>query len=159
MTDDSIIRQRLARAHTKVEIMRYFGYQALTNFLHGKQPGPDASIGKLFWSEYHQAVTELSVDILGADTMVPTGQAPQTAFRTDQPGSPNDTANWVGVFYNARAGTIYAGTSQVQKGIVASRSWACRRSLGSTAARGTPSPATAEWSRRTGRSCRPHATA
>ena len=117
-TNDPIIRQRLARAHTKVEIMRYFGYRALTNFLHGKQPGPDASIGKLFWSEYHQEVTELSVDILGADAMVPTGQAPQTAFRTDQPGSPNDTANWVGVFYNARAGTIYAGTSQVQKGIV-----------------------------------------
>ncbi len=60
----------------------------------------------------------MSVDILGAEAMVPTGQAPQTAFRTDQPGSPNDTANWVGVFYNARAGTIYAGTSQVQKGIV-----------------------------------------
>ena len=117
-TDDPIIRQRLARAHTKVEIMRYFGYRALTNFLQGKQPGPDASIGKLFWSEYHQELTELSVDILGADAMVPSGQAPQTAFRTDQPGSPNDTANWVGVFYNARAGTIYAGTSQVQKGIV-----------------------------------------
>ena len=117
-TDDPIIRQRLARAHTKVEIMRYFGYRALTNFLQGKQPGPDASIGKLFWSEYHQELTELSIDILGADAMVPAGQAPQTAFRTDQPGSPNDTANWVGVFYNARAGTIYAGTSQVQKGIV-----------------------------------------
>ncbi len=117
-THDPIIRQRLARAHTKVEIMRYFGYKALTSFLQGKQPGPDASIGKLFWSQYHQEVTELSVDILGADAMTPAGQAPQTAFRTDQPGSPNDTANWVGVFYNARAGTIYAGTSQVQKGIV-----------------------------------------
>ena len=118
VTDDPIIRQRLASAQTKVEIMRYFGYKALTNFLHGKQPGPDVSIGKLFWSQYHQEITELSVDILGPDALVPTGAGPQTAFGVDRPGSPNDSANWVGVFYNARAGTIYAGTSQVQKGIV-----------------------------------------
>ena len=118
VTDDPIIRQRLAKAHTKVEIMRFFGYRALTSFLAGKQPGPDASIGKLFWSEYHQEITELAVDILGADALTPSGQAPQTVFRFDAHGAPNDSANWVGVFYNARAGTIYAGTSQVQRGIV-----------------------------------------
>ena len=117
-TDDPLIRQRLARAHTKVEIMRFFGYRALTSFLQGKQPGPDASIGKLFWSEYHKEITELAVDILGAEAMTPSGQTPQTAFRFDAHGAPNDSANWVGVFYNARAGTIYAGTSQVQRGIV-----------------------------------------
>ena len=116
--EDPVIRQRLARAHTKVEIMRFLGYRALTNFLNGTIPGADASIGKLFWSHHHQEVTELAVDILGADALVPTGQTPQRAFAVDAPGSPNDSANWVGVFYNARAGTIYAGTSQVQKGIV-----------------------------------------
>ncbi len=118
LTQDPHIRQRLARAHTSVEIMRYAGYKALTSFLNGKQPGADASTGKLFWSQYHQEITELAVDILGADAMTPTGQGPHGAFRFDAPGAPNDSANWVGVFYNARAGTIYAGTSQVQKGIV-----------------------------------------
>jgi alkylation response protein AidB-like acyl-CoA dehydrogenase len=72
----------------------------------------------LWWSEYHKEVTELAVDILGADALVPVGQTPHTAFTTDSVGSPNDSANWVGVFLNARAGTIYAGTSQVQRGIV-----------------------------------------
>ena len=118
MTKDVHIRQRLMQAHTKVEIMRFLGYSALTSFLHGKQPGPEASIGKLWWSEYHKELTELAVDILGADALVPVGQTPHTAFTTDAPGSPNDSANWVGVFLNARAGTIYAGTSQVQRGIV-----------------------------------------
>ena len=117
-TDDPAIRQRLMRAHTKVEVMRFFGYKALTSVLQGSQPGADASIGKLWWSEYHREVTELAVDILGAESLVPSGQAPHTAFRYDQAGSPNDSASWVGVFLNARAGTIYAGTSQVQKGIV-----------------------------------------
>jgi alkylation response protein AidB-like acyl-CoA dehydrogenase len=117
-TDDPAIRQRLMRAHTKVEVMRFFGYKALTSVLQGSQPGADASIGKLWWSEYHREVTELAVDILGPESLVPSGQAPHTAFRYDQAGSPNDSASWVGVFLNARAGTIYAGTSQVQKGIV-----------------------------------------
>jgi alkylation response protein AidB-like acyl-CoA dehydrogenase len=118
LTKDPHIRQRLAQAHTKVEIMRYFGYQALTSFLSGRQPGPEASIGKLFWSEYHKQVTELAVDVMGADALAPVGQGPRSAFRHDVAGSPNDSANWVGVFMNARAGTIYAGTSQVQRGII-----------------------------------------
>jgi alkylation response protein AidB-like acyl-CoA dehydrogenase len=118
MTHDPHIRQRLTKAHTKVEIMRFLGYRVLTSFMKGHQPGPDASIGKLWWSEYHKEVTELAVDILGADALVPVGQTPHTAFTTDSPGSPNDSANWVGVFLNARAGTIYAGTSQVQRNIV-----------------------------------------
>ena len=118
LTKDPHIRQRLAKAHTKVEIMRFLGYRVLTAFLNGSRPGADASIGKLWWSEYHKEVTELAVDILGADALVPVGQTPHTAFTTDSPGSPNDSANWVGVFLNARAGTIYAGTSQVQRGIV-----------------------------------------
>lgn len=118
LTSDPHIRQRLAKAHSKVEIMRFLGYRVLTAFMNGSQPGADASIGKLWWSEYHKEVTELAVDILGADALVPVGQTPHTAFTTDSPGSPNDSANWVGVFLNARAGTIYAGTSQVQRGIV-----------------------------------------
>ena len=43
---------------------------------------------------------------------------PASAFQTDSPGAPNDSASWVGTFYNARAGTIYAGTSQVQRNII-----------------------------------------
>jgi alkylation response protein AidB-like acyl-CoA dehydrogenase len=118
LTSDPHVRQRLAQAHIKVEIMRFLGYSVLTAFINGKQPGPEASIGKLWWSEYHKEITELSLDILGADALVPVGQTPHTAFTTDAPGSPKDSANCVGVFLNARAGTIYAGTSQVQRGIV-----------------------------------------
>ena len=119
VTGDPLVRQRLAKAHTAVEIMRFLGYKALTSFLGGHQPGPDASIGKLLWSHYHQEVTELAVDVLGADALTPVGEGPKGAFRYDAVGTPADnSASWTGVFMNARAGTIYAGTSQVQKGIV-----------------------------------------
>jgi alkylation response protein AidB-like acyl-CoA dehydrogenase len=116
--DDPVLRQRFARAHTSVELMRFLGYRALTGFLKGQAPGPEASIGKLFWSSYHKQVTELALDVLGAQATTPQGMGVHTAFRFEPPGAPNDSANWLGVAYNARAGTIYAGSSEVQKGIV-----------------------------------------
>jgi alkylation response protein AidB-like acyl-CoA dehydrogenase len=115
---DPLIRQRLAWCHSKVEIMRYLGMRTLTKFLQGEHPGPDASIFKLYWSEYHLKATELAVDILGADGMVVEGKLPSGAFSTDDPGAPNQSGSWIGTFLNARAGTIYAGTSQVQRNII-----------------------------------------
>lgn len=116
--DDPVIRQRLAWCYSKVEIMRYLGMRALTSFLQGGHPGPEASISKIFWSEYHHKSTELAIDILGMDALVPTGRPPASAFGTDDPGAPNDSASWTGTFLNARAGTIYAGTSQIQRNII-----------------------------------------
>jgi alkylation response protein AidB-like acyl-CoA dehydrogenase len=115
---DPLVRQRLAWCHSKVEIMRYLGMRALTAWLAGGHPGPEAAITKLYWSEYHRTVTELAVDILGMDALVPAGKPPLSSFQADEPGSPNSSASWVGTFLNARAGTIYAGTSQIQRNIV-----------------------------------------
>jgi alkylation response protein AidB-like acyl-CoA dehydrogenase len=115
---DPRIRQRLAWCHSKVQMMRFLGMRTLTQFLQGHHPGPDAAIGKLFWSEYHKVVTELAMDIMGADAMVPTGRRPSSAFGADDAGAPNSTNSWAMTFLNARAGTIYAGSSQVQRNIV-----------------------------------------
>ncbi|MDP4701937.1 MAG: acyl-CoA dehydrogenase family protein [Ilumatobacteraceae bacterium] len=115
---DPRIRQRLAWCHSKVQMMRYLGMRTLTQFLQGHHPGPDAAIGKLFWSEYHKVVSELAMDIMGADAMVPTGRRPSSAFGADDAGAPNSTNSWAMTFLNARAGTIYAGSSQVQRNIV-----------------------------------------
>jgi alkylation response protein AidB-like acyl-CoA dehydrogenase len=115
---DPLVRQGLAWCHSQVEIMRYLGMRTLTKFLAGQHPGPDASVFKLFWSEYHRKVTELSIDILGAEAMVPSGRWPSNAFQADDVGAPNDSASWVGTFLVARAGTIYAGTSQIQRNIL-----------------------------------------
>ncbi len=115
---DPVLRQRLAWAYSKVEIMRYLGMRALTAWLQGDHPGPEGSISKLYWSEYHLESTELAMDIMGLHGLVPTGRAPGSAFGPDDPGAANDTASWTGTFLNARAGTIYAGTSQIQRNII-----------------------------------------
>ena len=115
---DPVVRQRLAEAYSTVEIMRYNGLRTLTSYLAGASPGPEAGLFKLLWSEYHKRATELAVDLLGADATVPSGRAPASSFQTDDPGAPNDSASWVGTFFNARAGTIYAGSSEIQRNIV-----------------------------------------
>ena len=121
-TDDPGIRQRLAWCHSKVEIMRWLGQQVLTGFLNGEPPGPNSSIGKLNWSEYHKKVTELSLDILGADAMIIDGDTGYSAgLGAADAGTPNTSSAWINSFMAARSGTIYAGTSQVQRNIVGER--------------------------------------
>jgi alkylation response protein AidB-like acyl-CoA dehydrogenase len=121
-TNDPSIRQRLAWCHSKVEIMRWLGQQVLTGFLNGEAPGPGSSIGKLNWSEYHRNVTELALDILGADAMLIEGDTGYASgLGAADAGTPNTSSAWINSFMVARSGTIYAGTSQVQRNIVGER--------------------------------------
>ena len=117
-TADPVVRQRLADAYARCEVMRFVGLRILTGVLSNGALGPEASISKLYWSEYHQRVTTLALDILGADALTIEGRGPLRSFRTDDPGARNTTGSWVGTFYNAVAGTIYAGTSEVQRNIL-----------------------------------------
>lgn len=118
VASDPRIRQRLAWCYSKVQVMRFIGMRTLTQFLKGHHPGPDGAIFKLYWSEYHKVVTELGIDIMGLDALVPSGRKPSSAFQTDDAGAPNDSMSWAMTFLNARAGTIYAGSSQIQKNII-----------------------------------------
>jgi alkylation response protein AidB-like acyl-CoA dehydrogenase len=123
---DPVIRQRIAAAYARVEVMRFIGYRILTDVLDGKDAaGPGngstaASVSKLYWSEYHRGVTQLALDIEGLTGLIPVGKGPGRASRADDPGSDPASSNaWWQVSLNARAGTIYAGTSEVQRNIIA----------------------------------------
>ena len=99
--------------------MRFLGMRTLTKYLQGGHPGPDASIFKLYWSEYHRVVHRAGRrHPRRRGHGAPSGRWPSNAFQADDAGAPNDSASWVGTFLVARAGTIYAGTSQVQRNII-----------------------------------------
>jgi alkylation response protein AidB-like acyl-CoA dehydrogenase len=118
--NDPVVRDRLAWCYTKVETMRFLGYRILTQYLRDGVLGPEASISKLYWSEYHQHAVDLALAIMGADALVRSGRRPYKHFRTDEPGAENSTNSWIDVFLlNARSGTVYAGTSEVQRNIIA----------------------------------------
>jgi alkylation response protein AidB-like acyl-CoA dehydrogenase len=106
---DPLVRQDLARAFTGVQVMRFNGLRALAQAAEGKPPGPEASITKLVWSEYHKRLGEIAIGIVGTDALV----------RPDGPGYP--TTDWQNVFLSSRAGTIYSGTSEIQRNIISER--------------------------------------
>jgi alkylation response protein AidB-like acyl-CoA dehydrogenase len=119
-SDDPTVRDRLAWCYMKVETMRFLGYQILTQVMHGGEVGAAASISKLYWSEYHQEAANLAISLLGADALVRNGRRPIKHYRTDEPGADNTSNSWIDVLLlNARSGTVYAGTSEIQRNILA----------------------------------------
>jgi alkylation response protein AidB-like acyl-CoA dehydrogenase len=61
------------------------------------------------------------MDIMGPDGLAPSGRMPLTVFGPDDASPPHSSGAWATIFLNARAGTIYAGSSQVQRNIIGER--------------------------------------
>ncbi len=121
-TGDPVIRQRIAWCYSKVEIMRILGYRILTQWLADGELGPASSIAKLYWSEYHQVATDLALEIMGIGGLVREGRKPSRQMRADEVGAPNSNNAWIDIFLlNARSGTVYAGTSEIQRNILGER--------------------------------------
>lgn len=118
LTGDPRIRDELAWCAARVQVMRYRGLRGLTALLQGRTPGADGAISKLVWSEYFQRYTELAAEILGPELLAPTGPGSGEVLRVAEVGTPNSSRAWVDELLYARAGTIYAGSSQVQRTII-----------------------------------------
>ncbi len=108
---DPVVRQQLAWAYTHVELMRYQGLRLLSALAAKREPGPEASVSKLFWSEYHKRFGEIATSVLGPDAMVG-GQARDGEY---------SLGRWQTTFIMSRAGTIFSGTSEIQRNIIGER--------------------------------------
>jgi alkylation response protein AidB-like acyl-CoA dehydrogenase len=124
---DPLIRQRLARYYTKIQVLRINGLRSLSATLAGaKDPGVAAlgATNKMFWSEMHNEAMELALDVFGASSMlVDTGPAAgswpgavRDKRRIGYPASP-----MISAFFFSRSETIWGGTSQIQRNIVGER--------------------------------------
>jgi alkylation response protein AidB-like acyl-CoA dehydrogenase len=109
--DDPRVRQDLAWAWTHVEIMRFQGLTALSEAVFSRAPGPQASINKMFWSEYSQEFHNRLTNLRGAQAMVLPPQAPGCY-------EPDDLTY---DFLFSRSSSIWGGTAEVQRNIVAER--------------------------------------
>ncbi|HSP95718.1 MAG TPA: acyl-CoA dehydrogenase family protein [Candidatus Dormibacteraeota bacterium] len=107
---DPIIRQQLAQAIIEVEMTRLHNWRTLTRLRRGGTPGPESSLVKLFWSEMSQRLHDTAMQVLGVH-----GQ--------HWPGEPRAVARgrWLRSYLYYRAATIFAGTSEVQRNIIAQR--------------------------------------
>ncbi|MGC0367346.1 alkylation response protein AidB-like acyl-CoA dehydrogenase [Rhodococcus sp. 27YEA15] len=109
--EDSRVRQQLAWAFTQVEIMRYQGLATLGDVLTGKESDARASVNKMFWSEYSQAFLDRVANIRGAEAMLLPAQ-PSDSYEPD---------SWTRNMLQSRSSTIWGGTAEVQRNIVAER--------------------------------------
>lgn len=112
------IRDELAWCYSRVQIMRYRGYRGLTLALNGERPGAEAAISKVIWSEYFRRYTDLAVEILGLDALGAEGPGNGGARLVPETGTPNTASCWMDELLYARAATIYAGSSQIQRNVI-----------------------------------------
>jgi alkylation response protein AidB-like acyl-CoA dehydrogenase len=103
--EDSIVRQKLAQAYLELEILRLNTNRALTSLSKTGTPGPEGSTLKLYWSEMNQRTQQTAQEILG-----PYGQLKDF-----------DNGTWEYSYLRARGNTIEAGTSEIQRNIIAER--------------------------------------
>jgi alkylation response protein AidB-like acyl-CoA dehydrogenase len=104
---DPIIRQKIAHAHAGLKIMRYNGLRMLSDGDSGAELSGAAYTYKLYWSQWHKALGELAMDVLGQE-----GEIGASEERFD--GLPN-------MYLMSRSDTIYAGTDQIQRNIISER--------------------------------------
>lgn len=118
---DPRIRDELAWCFSRVQIMRYRGYRALTSILKGQRPGADAAITKVIWSEYFRRYTQLAIELLGVEVLGPQGAGNGAALMVPEVGTPNSAACWTDELLYARAATIYGGSAQIQRNVIGER--------------------------------------
>jgi alkylation response protein AidB-like acyl-CoA dehydrogenase len=102
--DDPLLRDRLARAWIGLEVMHAHAVRTLAGV--GADAGAAASVLKLLWSRWHQELGELAMDVLGAPSLLARG-------------APYDLDDWQRLFLFSRADTIYGGSSEIQRNIIA----------------------------------------
>ncbi len=107
--DDPNVRQQLAWAYTKVQIIRYQAERMNALAAAGLEPGPEASVGKMLWSEYARRFGEMAMDIAGMEALI---RPEHEDYRQNE---------WMGMFLGSRSGTIWGGTAEVQRNIVGER--------------------------------------
>ncbi len=109
-TQDPAIRQLIAHFHIEIEKLKYTAYRAFSKILKGGSPGAEGSIMKLHWSEFHQRMQEFALELEG----------PASQLIRESPYAIRDGL-WQYTFLWSRSDTIYAGTSEIQRNIIAQR--------------------------------------
>ena len=108
--EDPLVRQKLVDFATHAMILKMTAYRNASALEQTGVPGPEGSTMKLLWSELDQRVKETAIEILGERGLV----------REGDPLALQD-GYWAYELLWSRAATIYAGTSEVQRNIIAQR--------------------------------------
>ena len=99
--DDPALRQDLARAYVRLEGLRLNVAEQLSMRVSGHVPGPEGSVAKLLWAEAEQELQHTAMNLVGADAL--------TGKRKER----------LEGYFRSRPVSVYGGTAQIQKNILA----------------------------------------
>jgi len=116
--DDPVLRQDLVQAWSELEVLRYNQLRMLTALVADGVPGPEMSIGKLFWASWHRRLGELGMRVRGASGMVGVDPTPPLE---DPLGVDYRLDALQRTFLYSRSHTIYGGSNQVQRNVLGER--------------------------------------
>ena len=103
--DNPLIRDKMADLGMRLKVMRLNALRTLSAHAEGKELPREGYIAKLYWSHWHRDLGEFAMSVLG-----------EAAAITDE--EYQDLHN---LFLWSRSDTIYAGTSQIQRNLIAQR--------------------------------------
>ena len=110
LIEDPVFRTKIARQECRLEALKMANYRAIASAKLGHAPGAESSILKLRGSEILQGMFELAMELMGTDSIA----------WFNEPGVVPAHEQWVASSYNyLRAATIYAGSNEIQKNIIA----------------------------------------
>ena len=103
--EDPVLRQKLAQSYVDLEVFRLNTTRALSTLNKTGAPGPEGSIQKLYWSELNQRNAQIAMEVLGPYAQLTDFDGGRCAYN----------------YLRSRGNTIEAGTSEVQRNIIAQR--------------------------------------
>jgi alkylation response protein AidB-like acyl-CoA dehydrogenase len=117
LIEDPAVRHKLGKIYADLEVQRYAGLRVLSSLNKSDSPGAASSVTKLSYTEFEKRYYELALEILG-----PYGQltSPREDFEEIDTSS-GEPGTWATAFLWSRAGTIYSGSSEIQKNIIGER--------------------------------------
>lgn len=103
---DPAFRRRFGLVEAELSGLEVTVLRILVDQTEGREPGPEASIVKVIGSRLQQTISELAMDVIGEDALA-------------APSGEGDIAGWTERHLFRRVVTIYAGTNEIQKTIIA----------------------------------------
>ncbi|ODQ86584.1 acyl-CoA dehydrogenase family protein [Mycolicibacterium holsaticum] len=127
LIDDPAFARRLADARIRTEVLEILEYRVLATVAEGKNPGVASSMLKVLATELSQAITELAMEAAGprGRAYQPHGTCPGGPVAQFEPPPDGYLSGepWQAVaplrYFNDRAGSIYAGSNEIQRNILA----------------------------------------
>ncbi|HUG37495.1 MAG TPA: acyl-CoA dehydrogenase family protein [Candidatus Limnocylindrales bacterium] len=119
LVESPVVRQKLGRIWAELEVERYNALRVLTQLERGDHPGAGGSLTKLSYSEFEKRFNELAQEILGPYGQLTDGAPPELGLEIDT--AVGEQGTWAYAFLWSRAGTIYSGSSEIQKNVIGER--------------------------------------